>query len=251
MSSKIEVSRELFQYALNAVEYLALRADDIGTSNIPVADSMRALLAAPVVEHQPAMAWALLNGNGQVRDLTDRWDVAKHWDGLVQSLYDAPPELAELQATIARLTALCVEKDERMSAMNHGWAEAINQRDQFKAEIERLKGGQGEPVAWEYLNTGMGNQLQYQRRDNYWLNPDSVDEHDYIKGAPLYREPPAPVSVLPDDWKDQLFAEMERRFDLHKQIDDDHMVYDDTQIGVEFARDWIAAFLDKVKEMNR
>lgn len=58
----------------------------------------------------------------------------------------------------------------------------------------------------------------------------------------------APVAVvMPEDWEDQLFAEMSRRFDLRKQIDDDHMVYDDTQIGVEFARDWIKARLNDVK----
>lgn len=57
-----------------------------------------------------------------------------------------------------------------------------------------------------------------------------------------------PVAVvMPDDWEDQLFDEMSRRFDLRKQIDDDHMVYDDTQIGVEFARDWIKARLNEVK----
>src|SRR5882762_8801800 len=53
MSSKIEVPMQLFQYALNAVEYLALRADEIGSSNVPVADAMRALLTARVVERQP------------------------------------------------------------------------------------------------------------------------------------------------------------------------------------------------------
>jgi len=38
-----------------------------------------------------ADAWALLNGGGLIRDLTDRWDVAKHWDGIVEALYFAPP----------------------------------------------------------------------------------------------------------------------------------------------------------------
>lgn len=63
--------------------------------------------------------------------------------------------------------------------------------------------------------------------------------------TPLFAE--QPVSVMPDDWEDQLFAEMSRRFDLRKMIDDDHMVYDDTQIGVEFARDWVKARLSGVK----
>ena len=69
-------------------------------------------------------------------------------------------------------------------------------------------------------------------------------------GTKLFMAPseqPAPVAVvMPDDWEDQLFAEMSRRFDLRKMIDDDHMVYDDTQIGVEFARDWIKARLNGV-----
>lgn len=99
-----------------------------------------------------------------------------------------------------------------------------------------------EPVAWR---TGAC----------VWTSKGVAQNHADDHGLtvePLYTSPPAPVAVvLPDDWQDQLFAEMERRFDLRKQIDDDHMVYDDTQIGVEFARDWIAACLDKVKEMNQ
>jgi len=38
-----------------------------------------------------ADAWALVNGGGLIRDLTDRWDVAKHWDGDIRSLYFDPP----------------------------------------------------------------------------------------------------------------------------------------------------------------
>jgi hypothetical protein len=45
MSAKIQMSRELAKSLLNSVEYLAMRADDIGTSNVPVADELRALLA--------------------------------------------------------------------------------------------------------------------------------------------------------------------------------------------------------------
>lgn len=61
-------------------------------------------------------------------------------------------------------------------------------------------------------------------------------------------EHPAPVAVvMPEDWEDQLMDEMSRRFGLYKMVDDDHMVVDDTQIGVEFARDWIKARLNGVK----
>ena len=40
----LSVERYLLQSALNAVEYLALRGDDIGLSNEPVAKELRALL---------------------------------------------------------------------------------------------------------------------------------------------------------------------------------------------------------------
>ena len=96
------------------------------------------------------------------------------------------------------------------------------------------------------------------------LDPDEycegVDVHDIgtllqavrtlqvrqILAAPEGQHAPVAV-VMPDDREDQLFDEMSRRFDLRKQIDDDHMVYDDTQVGVEFARDWIKARLNGVK----
>ena len=50
-------------------------------------------------------------------------------------------------------------------------------------------------------------------------------------------------NALPADWADQLFSEMERRFELSKQYHQDHLVNDDTQIGVEFAIEWITAAL--------
>lgn len=87
-----------------------------------------------------------------------------------------------------------------------------------------------QPVAWMALN-----------RDGF---PEKCLPSD-PEGFPVYREQPAPVAMtLPDDWQDQLFAEMERRFGLSEQYHQDHLVNDDTQIGVEFARDWIAARLE-------
>lgn len=55
-------------------------------------------------------------------------------------------------------------------------------------------------------------------------------------------------NVLPKDWADQLFAEMERRLELSKQYHQDHLVNDDTQIGVEFAIEWVTAALNKPEE---
>ncbi|MEO8644565.1 hypothetical protein [Pseudomonas sp.] len=45
MSEEIKIGRELARSLLNAVEYLALRGDDVGESNVPVAAELRALLA--------------------------------------------------------------------------------------------------------------------------------------------------------------------------------------------------------------
>lgn len=56
-------------------------------------------------------------------------------------------------------------------------------------------------------------------------------------GKPAEQHQGEPVA-LPADWQDQLMAEMSRRFELSKR-DDDRMVIDDTQIGVEFASDWV------------
>ena len=96
---------------------------------------------------------------------------------------------------------------------------------------------QGEPVAWRV--TGRGG-LTVTPEYPKW----AVGERG-LTTTPLYAEQPATVAVvMPEDWQDQLFAEMERRFELRKQIDGEHMVNDDTQIGVEFARDWIAERLN-------
>lgn len=187
MSSKIEVSRELLALYLSGdggdwveagheLRALLAKSDDEGKVNNRQMGLMQFVekYAAPVVECQPAMAWALLNGNGQVRDLTARWDVAKNWDGLVQALYDAPPELAELQATIAQL------KDE-VGAAKGEYDRSANKVAQLTDENERLKGGQGEPVAWIVTD----------------MNGDSYFAYDKQTPSdkPLYTSQPASVSV--------------------------------------------------------
>lgn len=84
-------------------------------------------------------------------------------------------------------------------------------------------------------------------------DPDMIDAYrDMLVVAPIPGDNSAqtPVAVvLPVDWQDQLFAEMDRRFELRK-FDEDHMANDDTQIGVEFAMKWIADRLDEVARLN-
>ena len=198
-------------------------------------DQLRALLAAPVVERQPAMAWALLNGNGQVRDLTDRWDVAKHWDGLVQSLYDAPPELAELQAPTN-------------GALIKDLTEVIAQQ---AAEIERLKGGQGEPVAWiaeacgpdgtAYRRTVSTTTITH--RDAKYAWGERVVSQYEIKIRPLFTSQPAPVSVSVAPTDEQILEAMRSAI----YAADGGYVFD---YGKDYVIESGRALIEKFKELN-
>lgn len=121
---------------------------------------------------------------------------------------------------------------------------------------------QGEPVAyrykrgnepWENENPWEPTTLTHgavllERKSlaaNGTFKGDERDHYLALAVEPLFARKPAPVAaVLSGDWQDQLFAEMERRFKLRKHIDDDHMVIDDTQLGVEFACEWMAGRLN-------
>lgn len=153
--------------------------------------------AAPVVERQPVPvmkleAERLLCGDGEyaVSFVKSGWLDECRKTGGSFLLYTAPPELAELQAAVARLTA----ENERLTGMLAEWdrsklGRALLENHELKAEIERLKGGQGEAVAW--------------------IKPDVLatlrkDECCYAFGGqnpkgtlvPLYTSQPAPVSVV-------------------------------------------------------
>jgi hypothetical protein len=105
-------------------------------------------------------------------------------------------ELAELQATIDRLTA----ENERLNTVNSDLLlggeivdkmceEVMDERDQLKDEIERLKGGQGETVA-EVVN--------HQSRDMCKVTVQNVKLLRSVPdGTKLYTSQPAPVSVVP------------------------------------------------------
>lgn len=53
--------------------------------------------------------------------------------------HDSRAHLAPLQAEIERVTALCIQKDERMEAMNKSWAGCITERDRLKARCDELE----------------------------------------------------------------------------------------------------------------
>lgn len=133
----------------------------------------------------------------------------------------APPELAELQATIARLTA----ENERLARIEHQSREALQVANQNTKQViaerdalaERLKGGQGESGV-------AGPRERFQKwvlatkhpvfgfLDGHWLARGDDREgyaNEYVQGLWVafkeFSSPPAPVSVvLPIDIKQRL-----------------------------------------------
>jgi len=104
-------------------------------------------LTAPVVERQPEPACVgdleRFESNGE--DFVKVHDVID----MLANIKSAPPELAELQATIAQLRIDLCNQTSLTEQANHHKAQRGQTIDELTAEIERLKGGQGEPVASE------------------------------------------------------------------------------------------------------
>lgn len=167
MSSKIEVSREqLEEWQKTALQW---GIDSIGVGIMHV-------LAAPVVERQPVECKCSA-GMAVVPWL--------HAKNCPVSCYIAPPELAELQATIDQLETklnnainLDFERREEIERLKTACSKEFQSVEQLKVEIERLKGGQGEPVAWIVTDMNGDSYFAYDKQ-----TPD--DE-------PLYASHPAP-----------------------------------------------------------
>lgn len=79
------------QSTIAQVEGKLNKAIDLDFQRRETIEQLQARIAELESGRGEADAWALVNGNGQIRDLTDSWEVAKHWDGIVHSLHFAPP----------------------------------------------------------------------------------------------------------------------------------------------------------------
>lgn len=146
--------------------------------------------SAPVVERQPvaATAWEVTgrNGYGLHREFP-KWTTGDA-ELSVKALYAAPPELAELQATIAKLR-------EELDGTRLLAADQLLKIKHQRIEIERLKGGQEEPFGWF-----TDDHTDDKSATTY---TPAVAERWRAKGwpvTPFYTSQPAPVSV-PDGWK--------------------------------------------------
>lgn len=222
MNNKLEISREL------ATEILQILLLDEWEQAAPLA----AILAAPVVERQPVQ---ILQASYHWQDIwvdVDQDEYVKRamdpHSYKVRMVYTAPPELAELQATIARLTA----ENERLtsepvlSALAKMLTEARMKIVDRDLEIERLKGGRGEAVAWF-----TEDHLTDKSATTYDVG---VSVMWAVKGwpvTPLYTSQPAPVSVVLPERKDAIYVI--------------GSAYDDG-----LCEGWNAC-LDKVKELNQ
>jgi len=97
----------------------------------------------------------------------------------------APPELAELQATIDRLTADLKMRDRELEI-------AAEYHSDLQVELERLKGGQGEPAAWidPYTVKLLADRYKFLGRGAV----SGVEDRQNGYTMPLYTSQPAPVS---------------------------------------------------------
>jgi hypothetical protein len=222
MSSKIVVlQHELVDRVINAL-------DDEGWHKL--SQEVLDAIAAPVVERQPnpePEAFMYQHEETGVIGFVDlqqvEWGFEKNNPRLhlICPLFRAPPELAELQAPTN-------------GALIKDLTEVIAQQ---AAEIERLKGGQGEPVLQAREITG--EPATWEDMDDFTFSVCRTDSHMYETRI-LYRQPvsqPAPVAVLGLD----VFKALEKV--RGAPVLTTNQCYD-------LARE-LNACLDKVKELNQ
>jgi len=94
-----------------------------------------------------------------------------------------------LKADVERLTALCIEKDDRMSAMNKSWAGCISERDALKAEVESLRDNSNWLITTNEqvvdLNIALQSELTEARELNDELTHRAANVVDCLHGVEL------------------------------------------------------------------
>ena len=224
------------------------------------------LIATPVVERQPVYevqwnsihgpeGWKVVDAPTYARCQGPLWDRRMNWT--------APPELAELQAeladtnvrlsnsieqadelqaTIARLTTEneqlnvdLVEAKADASRSKLGHKQLCAKHAETLAEIERLKGGQSEPVALQHVAVAEGGKLR-------WMTGRKMQECELYAmpygsaiNFPVYTSQPAPVAVVLPDYRKPAF--------YFSRVGN-------CALAVGLADEWNAC-LDKVKELNQ
>jgi hypothetical protein len=148
MSSKIEVSESIAQMVTEWVETGIKLGTDWRNGLSGIIEKRLARFAAPVVEHQEPVAIVIAIGGPHDKEDRVLCELQAELPPIGTKLYgslpapvdSALPELAELQAAIARLNQLL--SDQEMNA-----AALCRKLQELRVEIERLKGGQPAPVS--------------------------------------------------------------------------------------------------------
>jgi hypothetical protein len=206
-------------------------------------------IAAPIVERQPVEpeAWRCedyrVDKSATTYDpkTAARW-IAKGW--AVEPLYTAPPEIAELQATIAHLDSSLFRQSQQIANLT--------------AENERLKGGQGEPRIYEVrIQEVVGDPAESPFFTDF-VNKTGADNytahHDRVTVTPLFTSQPAPVSAVDEqqafaNWTHQVIAKVKHNGSVQRVQRRDHMSLSEEKVALDA---WNArACLDKVKELDR
>lgn len=162
------------------------------------AEELRALLDAPAVERQEPVARCR---QSPVRKYLSVELLRTHMkDG--DLLYSAPPEVAALQSTIARLEARIAELESEEPEWSAMQQRLGDENAQLRSRVDELESGRGEPVAWSFREyvwaTGLGAHVW---REKLEREAPDLEETDFRDLEPLFTAPPAPVAVVPDGWK--------------------------------------------------
>lgn len=145
-----------------------------------------------VVAYADPIAFATFKRRGHEGGVVGReWMWAKPSAGLVAMSRTDECEciIGELRTEIAMLRSYESEWELLLNQHEQDRDAALARVDELKSKLAELE--MQVPVAFLYRGTDIGDQLSLIRLDHYWRPKYSTEEHDYIKGIPLYAAPVA------------------------------------------------------------
>jgi len=259
MTNKITVPSELIHRAIDAVGQVGYQDKFIDYTFVgAVENELRAALADPV---PPAgggvevLGWRVFGYNFNTEAFA--LDYAKWAEDVEPVLYLVDrAHVTRLQAEVEEWKRRCQYNADTAHALQseltkarellqyaYNHSELLPNEREVDAFLQANQSapadkGQGEPVHMCQKCNGLGSMPTRHAGEG---------ETEYRNRCKLYAEQPAPVAVvLPEDWQGNLLDEMDTRFELNKH-DDCYLPNDDTQLGVEFAIEWVASRLNGIK----
>lgn len=166
------------------------------------AEAERPEVVARVVHSNPVVLdhCGPLNANDELMTVAQHAASVARWAEMFNRVeQERDAALAEVE----RLIGVCASLDSEKRDIEHKRDATLAMRDAALARVAELESKLAElemqaPVAFLYRGTDMGDQLTLIRLDHYWRPKYSTEEHDYIKGIPLYAAPVAQAQQLHD-----------------------------------------------------